>query len=122
MTPAQPCQQQPEEEKPQTQELFWGRKRALTLPQHTAPALQHRAEPKWLPRGWRASLWAEQCCREGEAGAGTCYLGFSLAQGLGRSDPRDCRIPALVPAPRHHQAPAQGDLAAPAAPAADSRA
>lgn len=27
VTPAQPCQQQPEEEKPQTQELFWGRKR-----------------------------------------------------------------------------------------------
>lgn len=36
MTPAQPCQQQPEEEKPQTQELFWGRKRALTLPRHSA--------------------------------------------------------------------------------------
>lgn len=64
---AQPCQQQPEEEKPQTQELFWGRKRALTLPHALLRTrLQHRAQPQ--PCWCRVSLAAGRAGLQGAGG------------------------------------------------------
>lgn len=85
MTGAQPCQQQPEEEKPQTQELFWGRKRALTLPQRSAQ------RPPAAPSRMAPESRAEQGCRDREglrlpwlqphAGAGVQGLQIQLLPG-----------------------------------------
>lgn len=104
VTAAQPCQQQPEEEKPQTQELFWGRKRALTLPRCSAqhpPAVLSGAQ---MAPERPASLAVG--CREREAGAGARCPSFIPARELG--DGGTVGTPALVRAPHQHEAPAQG--------------
>jgi len=116
VTPAQPCQQQPEEEKPQTQELFWGRKRALTLPQraNTQPA---------APSGAQTAPEASKPRRglQGKGGQSRCSLprlhpgtGAGPQPPTGTAGPQPGSLPA--------RGPSAGGPGAPAAPAAGSRA
>lgn len=95
VTAAWPRQQQPEEQKPQTQELFWGRKRASALPRPSARP-QRRAGPNGSQEATEATG-----CRDGEATEATCCPGSSPAQQSGHSDPRDPGAcpPPLAPAP-----------------------